>query len=169
MKNLLYFLLIASFSFTACKKEQGCMDAIATNYNADAEEDDGSCNYSIVGVWTPYEVVVVGSQTVTMAGQTISSFDTSYTMSPAEAEIEGNIEFTTSGTVITSEDGVYETSNYTTNGNTLTVTDDDGPTVATYSVTKTNFNLIITDNQVDNEMGATVTSNSEMTIKCTRQ
>ena len=41
MKKSIYLLFAISFTFTACKKEQGCMDVIATNYNADAEEDDG--------------------------------------------------------------------------------------------------------------------------------
>ena len=53
MKKLLYLCLAVAFIFTACKKEEGCTNSMATNYNADAEEDDGSCTYSIVGVWTP--------------------------------------------------------------------------------------------------------------------
>ena len=51
MKKILYPLLAISIIFSACKKEQGCTDAIATNYNADAEDDDGSCIYSIIGTW----------------------------------------------------------------------------------------------------------------------
>ena len=31
---------------SSCKKEQGCMDSSATNYNSEAEEDDGSCTYA---------------------------------------------------------------------------------------------------------------------------
>ena len=33
---------------TSCKKE-GCMDSNATNYNADAKKDDGSCAYASTG------------------------------------------------------------------------------------------------------------------------
>jgi hypothetical protein len=42
------FLVITSISLviTSCKKEEGCTDSTATNYNADAEENDGSCIYS---------------------------------------------------------------------------------------------------------------------------
>ena len=39
MKKTILILFACSLIFTACKKEQGCMDAIATNYNADADPD----------------------------------------------------------------------------------------------------------------------------------
>ncbi len=45
MNKALYILLAISMVFSACKKEEGCTDPIALNYNSDAEKDDGSCNY----------------------------------------------------------------------------------------------------------------------------
>ena len=47
MKNYIIpiTLAIAFISFNGCKKEEGCMDATAINYNSDAEKDDGSCLY----------------------------------------------------------------------------------------------------------------------------
>ena len=40
--TLLFLSLIVLFS-SSCRKEEGCMNPLAINYNPDAEKDDGSC------------------------------------------------------------------------------------------------------------------------------
>jgi len=42
---IVYSAAAAVFTLTSCSKEEGCTDETATNYDADAEEDDGSCVY----------------------------------------------------------------------------------------------------------------------------
>lgn len=46
MKKLLMvsLLFVGALGFQGCKKE-GCIDPKSTNYDADAKEDDGSCNF----------------------------------------------------------------------------------------------------------------------------
>ncbi len=43
-KYLLILCLMTGF-ISSCGKEEGCTDATAANYDAEAEEDDGSCIY----------------------------------------------------------------------------------------------------------------------------
>jgi len=44
MKKLLFILAI-TLAFASCNKEEGCMNPTATNFNAEAEKDDGSCQF----------------------------------------------------------------------------------------------------------------------------
>ncbi|MGB1206694.1 MAG: hypothetical protein ACPG5B_13670 [Chitinophagales bacterium] len=48
-KYFIAFLLMITIasSFSACKKEKGCTDTTALNFNPDAFNDDGSCLYSL--------------------------------------------------------------------------------------------------------------------------
>jgi hypothetical protein len=177
MKKLLYTLLAVSFIFTACKKEEGCTDAIAANYNADAEDDDGSCTYSIIGVWTPTTVSGTSSMSATVMGQIVYSLDTTFTITPTDEgwDLPTELEFTNTGTAIfTNEDGELETDSYTTSGSSLTITDSDGDTDnLTYTVTSSSLAILTSDTETYTEdyMGqeATIIESSDMTINCTRQ
>lgn len=48
MKKITFTILsfaLTSLIFTSCSKEEGCTDPAATNFNVDAQRDDGSCKY----------------------------------------------------------------------------------------------------------------------------
>lgn len=47
--KILTGLAAVALIFASCKKE-GCMDANANNYNAEAEKDDGSCTYPVINM-----------------------------------------------------------------------------------------------------------------------
>ena len=159
MKKLIYIFLVVSFIFTACKKEDevvtttvinGCTDATATNYNSSATNDDGTCTYSIVGVWTPTSVDKDSSLTTTIAGEIVEEFDFgdgsevlsysgSETMTPEEAGFIGNMEFTSDGKMLVDGDEM----DYTYSNNIVTVTGDDTTMAWPCSVTSTNLSLTI--------------------------
>ena len=100
MKKILY-LLVLSFVFTSCSKEQGCIDSMASNYNADAEEDDGSFLFSIEGgEWTTQSIESNGTMTVSMMGiplldSIISSIETNPdSLEPYMLKFEDNSNYT---------------------------------------------------------------------------
>ena len=108
---------------------------------------------------------------MSLLGQTIFSSDTSYTLTPQDADwdFEENLEFTSSGTIVSSDSSDNET--YTISGNILTIIDPDGEeSEATYTVSKNNLSLTIIDSETETDLtGATNFFSSEMTINCIRQ
>ena len=167
MKKVLYTLLAVSIIFAACKKEDeavvpivisGCMDAIATNYDATVTSDDGSCIYSIVGTWTPTSAAV--NYNVTMGGMML--MDTSYTMTPTDEEWDlTDVEFTADGQRIMDGESIP----YSHSGNTLTITEDNEIETHTCTVTSTDMVLIMNDTEVEDGMIIT----SDITLNLTRQ
>jgi hypothetical protein len=153
MKKVLYAILILSIIFVSCKKEDdviapvsvyGCTDPAATNYNSNATNGDNSCIYSIVGVWVPTSVVKDSSLTTTIAGEVVQelngelmTYSGSETITPAEAEIVGNLEFTNNGKMFVDGD----TMDYTYSNSLLTVTDLDTTMILPCLVTSTNLSL----------------------------
>ncbi|MGB1102073.1 MAG: DUF4856 domain-containing protein [Crocinitomicaceae bacterium] len=69
MKSI-YILGAVALLFTACKKK-GCTDETALNYSAEAEKDDGSCEFATWEVPTTFSFTDAnGNNTVAYSGQT---------------------------------------------------------------------------------------------------
>ena len=98
-KILLFTFILGIFAITSCQVEpqRGCMDATATNYDANAEEDDGSCTFIPT-------ITLLGDSVVTIAVASV------YTDSGATAEDQDSASLTVStdlSNVNTSETGTY--------------------------------------------------------------
>ena len=195
---MFYALLAVSIVFSACKEEDditaptvlsGCTDAIATNYDPTATNDDGSCIFGIVGIWTPTSVSLDTTQTVTIAGDIVYEFDFgdglevltasgNETLTPEEADMEGDAEFTADGKFISDND----TSSYTYENNVLTI-DSAGIVMMVFtncSITSTSLSLttVASFDTAFTEPGlimlgftngdVTISNERSMTINCSR-
>ena len=162
MKQLLYTLLAVSIIFAACKKEE--------------EEIVTPVAPLIVGTWTPTDISVDYSYTVTVMGVVVEEDAGNQTMTPTDEgrDFPTAIEFTTDGKMYVDDgDGDTETNSYTYSGNLLTVTDEEGTETNTCTVTSTSLAVIFSDTETYTEdyMGqeATITETNDMTLNCTRQ
>ena len=154
MNKVLYTLLAVSIIFSACKKEDEVVAPVAP---------------SIVGVWTPTSVSGTQSMSATVMGQIVDSFDTTFTMTAAEAGMDGDVEFTADGNMYEGGD----TNSYTYSGNVLTITEDGESETQTCTVTSTSLTVSFSETETYTEdyMGqeATITESSDMTLNATRQ
>ena len=156
MKKVLFTLLAVSIIFAACKKEEDEVVAPVTP--------------SIVGVWTPTSASGTQSMSVTVMGQIVDSFDTTFTMTSADPDWEfTDVEFTTDGKMYNDLD----TNSYTYSGNVLTITEDGESETQTCTVTSTSLTVSFSETETYTEdyMGqeATITESSDMTLNATRQ
>jgi hypothetical protein len=62
---MLSALIFASSVLSSCKKEEGCTDPNATNYNPDAKKDDNSCTYAQVEGTVTKSGILSGNETWT--------------------------------------------------------------------------------------------------------
>lgn len=99
MKKFLLFAFIPAILltlFTSCEKE-GCTDSSALNYDVDAEENDGSCNFSRVGFYSSIGFVngiTISRVDVSVNGNSIGSTDgVYYPTGPGNCSATGTIPF----------------------------------------------------------------------------
>ena len=173
MKKILFIILIISFVFSSCKKEEGCMDPLATNFNIDAEKDDGSCIFSIAGgTWTTQSIVSTGSMTISLSGMVMLDSTINYT--------ETNPDSLEPYILIINENGTYmehDQSNAMVEGGTWSVADDqltintpDTTLVLTInSVSKNDVSMSINFVENSTDFGMTMNLDLTSTINATRE
>lgn len=70
---------------------QGCTDIRSLDFDRLAEEDDGSCTYSLVGFYTALEPI--GAVSVTVDGVFIGMITAFYNSEPENCSSQGNVTF----------------------------------------------------------------------------
>ncbi len=68
MRHTIFYTLVGMAVFTASCKKEGCMDETASNYNHDAEKDNGSCEFNAPSTYLFTDAN--GNSTVSYSGQT---------------------------------------------------------------------------------------------------
>ena len=121
MKKIIYSFIAIAFIFSSCTKEEGCTDSLATNFNIDAENDDGSCIYGFAGgEWITQSIVSSGSMSVSMMGIPMLDSTINY--------IETNPDSIEPYKLVINDDGTYmeyDNSNSIVEGGTWSVISDE--------------------------------------------
>jgi hypothetical protein len=165
MKKVLYTLLAVSIVFAACKKEDeavaptvlsGCMDAIATNYDATATSDDGSCVFGIVGgAWiTDIEEISMDVQ-VSMGGMVIMDTTLTETENNPDSMERASSKFWINGEwdEWDSNNNLTDSGTWVQSGTTVTITTDTVVIGEIISITKTNLVHEVVGNESFTEDG----------------
>ena len=172
MKKTIYLLMAVSFIFTACKKEQGCIDPLATNYNIDAEEDDGSCLFSVQGgTWTTQSIESTGNMSgsfmgIPMLDSVINYVETNPdSLEPYKLVFQENYTYTE----YDQENSIVENGTWTITSDQLTINTPDTSLVLTIEdINKTNASLSITFNESGSEDGFDYQFNLNQVINLNR-
>ena len=168
-----YLLILCVFVLFSCKKEQGCTDQIAINFNSTAEEDDGSCNYSLSGgYWVTQSSTQSGSITTSVSGMVVSDSTFNYTETNPDSLSPYKLEFLDNNTYTESDNSnnIVDSGTWSLNGNQITL--NPGDTIVTLSVESLDRdNVVISTNlnETSTIMGITITYDVTLTINSIRQ
>ena len=173
MKKFIYIFFAVSILSISCTKEEGCTDSYATNFNIDAENDDGSCVFGVAGgSWITQSITTTGSMSVTFGGFPILDSTINY--------IETNPDSLDPYKLTMTENGSYTQYDVTNNpveggtwsvaGNLLTLNTPDTILVLTVnSIDRDNVSLSLNIIESDSEMGMEIDYNVTSTVSSLRE
>ena len=174
MKKFIYFFFAFSIIFSSCTKEEGCTDPLATNFNVDAENDDGSCIFGLAGgEWITQSITSTGSLTATMMGLPLLDSTINYTetnpdsLEPYKLVIDDNgtyMEYDNSNNVV--EGGSWSATN-----DQLTINTPDTTLVLdiiSLDKNQVSFSINFVENSTDPTLGITFNIDLTQTINSNR-
>ena len=150
MKKL---LLLSALLILGCSGDDdsnsssGCTDSLAVNYDVNATQDDGSCQYSIIGNWT------VQQYTLSDGSNLMDDYDyIDYTINSDNSFFQYIGPAGTNDEIIVT--GTYSISG--SNNSTLTFYVDDGPTTQTTIVSISSTTIELTFDVTDTNLTADI-------------
>ena len=174
MKKYIFFFIAFALVFSSCTKEEGCTDPLATNFNVDAENDDGSCIFGLAGgEWITQSITSTGSLTATMMGFPLLDSTINYTetnpdsLEPYKLVIDDNgtyMEYDNSNNVV--EGGSWSATN-----DQLTINTPDTTLVLdiiSLDKNQVSFSINFVENSTDPTLGITFNIDLTQTINSNR-
>lgn len=173
MKKFIYIFFAISIVSTSCTKKEGCTDSFATNFNIDAENDDGSCVFGVAGgSWITQSTTTNGSMSVTFGGFTVLDSAINYTETNSDSLDPYKLTMTENGmyTQYDVANNIVEGGTWSVSGDQLTLnTPDTSLVLSVNSISRDNVSLSLTINESENDMGATINYNITQTINSLRE
>lgn len=173
MKKFIYIFFAVSILSVSCTKEDGCTDSFATNFNIDAENDDGSCEFGVAGgSWITQSIATTGSMSVTFGGFPVLDSTINYTETNPDSLDPYKLTMTENG-MYTQQDvanNPVEGGTWSVSGNQLTLNTPDTILVLTVnSIDRDNISLSLNLIESTSEMGMEIDYNIIQTVNSLRE
>lgn len=173
MKKFIYIFFAVSILSVSCTKEEGCTDSFATNFNIDAENDDGSCEFGVAGgSWITQSIATNGSMSVTFGGFPVLDSTINYTETNPDSLDPYKLTMTENGSYTEYDvaNNPVEGGTWSVSGNQLTLNTPDTILVLTVnSIDRDNISLSLNLIESTSEMGMEIDYNITQTVNSIRE